>query len=206
MSRRDDDLEPRRRPQQARAKATLDAVFEAMLQVIERQEETDPTVQAIADRAGISVGSLYQYFPSKASLASSLMRFYVQRRVALLEQELANVEGMAGEAAATLLVERFLAFQSAQHRVERRMVRYLLRIGDPAVVTELDARMRRLIERFLESLGAQVRDVDLPMAAFLLLNTLRSAALVALYQEPAWLDDPTFRRELTQLVVRYLRA
>lgn len=86
------------------------------------------------------------------------------------------------------------------------MVRYLLRVGDPAVVTELDARMPRLIERFIESLGGQVRDVPAQMPAFLLLNALRSAALVALYQEPAWLDDPAFRRELTELVVRYLRA
>src|SRR4051812_17270929 len=62
----DEDLSPRKLPRQLRAKETVDAIFTAAMQMLEKSEgASHPSVQAIADRAGVSVGSLYQYFSSK---------------------------------------------------------------------------------------------------------------------------------------------
>src|SRR6187551_3346953 len=67
------DVNPRKFPRQERAKATTDAIIEASTQLlVERGYERFTTARA-AERAGVSVGSLYQYFPNKAALAAAVI-------------------------------------------------------------------------------------------------------------------------------------
>jgi hypothetical protein len=60
-----DGLKPRKTPRQARAEATLDAIFEATIQVLLAVGERRLTTTRVAERAGVSVGTMYQYFPHK---------------------------------------------------------------------------------------------------------------------------------------------
>ena len=58
-------LRPRKTPRQARSAATVDAIFEATIQVLLVEGEKGLTTTRIAERAGVSVGTMYQYFPHK---------------------------------------------------------------------------------------------------------------------------------------------
>lgn len=62
----------RRVPRQSRSRMTVDAIVEATGQILERDGLEAMNTNAVAERAGVSVGSLYQYFPSKASLLAEL--------------------------------------------------------------------------------------------------------------------------------------
>jgi AcrR family transcriptional regulator len=200
-----DDESARRVPRQGRSKQTVASVFEAMLQLVERSDDDDPSVHEIAERAGVSVGSIYQYFPNKGALVRSLVGFYVERRITLLEREIeAAAKADDAKGAASRLVGSFLEFQTKRSRVERAIVRSFLRSGALEPVLEHDERLVTAIERFLAAHRATVRDANPRMAAFLVLNSLRAAAVVATLQHPAYLDEPEFRAELTTLVVRYL--
>lgn len=69
----------RRRPRQQRAQSTVDAIFAAVAQIVAAQGENGLTTNRIAEVAGLSVGSLYQYFPSKeAILLAMVSRFHEQ--------------------------------------------------------------------------------------------------------------------------------
>ena len=70
---------PRRRPSQQRAQATVEAIVEAAAQVFERHGYAAGTTNRIAERAGVSIGSLYQYFDDKEAVL-----------VAVAEQHLAD--------------------------------------------------------------------------------------------------------------------
>jgi AcrR family transcriptional regulator len=63
-------------------------MFEAMLDIVSKHDTKDPKVQGIADRAGTSVGSVYQYFPSKGALVSALLRYHLKLRMAELDSSL----------------------------------------------------------------------------------------------------------------------
>lgn len=199
------DLKPRREPQQARAQQTVDVVFEGMIDAIARHERGDPTVQFIADRAGVSVGSIYQYFPTKASLVNGLLRFHLRARMDELEAALESAAGLPAEQAAERLVAGLLAEKHARSKLEAGLTRYFMRAGDVATLTEMDERMLGLVRRFIASLGDQVRAVDLDTAAFLVSNALRSAVLLSVLQKPERLASEGFKRELVYLVVSYLR-
>ena len=70
-------LTPRKTPRQARALVTLDAIFEATLQVLIAEGPQRLTTTRVAQRAGVSVGTMYQYFPQKQALIYALNERYL---------------------------------------------------------------------------------------------------------------------------------
>src|SRR5579872_2307562 len=64
----------RKEPRQVRARATVDAILEAGARILGRQGWGRFTTNAVADIAGVSIGSLYQYFPNKAALVEAILR------------------------------------------------------------------------------------------------------------------------------------
>ena len=67
-------LEPRKTPKQERARATCDAILEAAARIIAGQGLAAFNTNAVAERAGVSIGSLYQYFPNKDALMAALIQ------------------------------------------------------------------------------------------------------------------------------------
>lgn len=65
---RNHDVSSRKAPQQRRSNALVAAVLDAAVQVLEREGAQRFTMARVAERAGVSVGSLYQYFPNKAAI------------------------------------------------------------------------------------------------------------------------------------------
>ena len=72
-----DSLKPRKQPQQRRANTTVDAILEAGIQVLLSNDFEKTSTTKIAERAGVSVGSLYQYFPDKRALLSAIVRRHI---------------------------------------------------------------------------------------------------------------------------------
>ncbi len=69
-------LHPRKRPVQARSEATVHAIFEASIQVLLSVGYRKLTTSRVAERAGVSVGTLYQYFPNRQSLIGAVLERY----------------------------------------------------------------------------------------------------------------------------------
>lgn len=67
-------LKPRKKPSQERSAATVDAIVEAAIRILRRDGWSGLTTTRVAERAGVSVGSLYQYFPNRASIAVEIVR------------------------------------------------------------------------------------------------------------------------------------
>jgi AcrR family transcriptional regulator len=82
-----DVLDPRKRPRQERAAATVAAIIEAAACILETKGIEGYTTNAVAERAGASIGSLYQYFPNKTALTRAL----IAREEAVLAGQLADL-------------------------------------------------------------------------------------------------------------------
>lgn len=90
MTRSGPALDPRKRPRQARSQATVTAILQAAAHILETQGLPGFTTNAVAERAGVSIGSLYQYFPAREALLAALIR---EKREGLL----AALEGAADQ-------------------------------------------------------------------------------------------------------------
>lgn len=73
MSRSTVRLVPRKRPQQGRSQATYDAILEAAARILENEGRGALTTNRVAERAGVSIGSLYQYFPAREAILAELI-------------------------------------------------------------------------------------------------------------------------------------
>lgn len=67
-------FELRKSPKQSRATATVQAILEASAHILDKRGEARLTTNSIAQRAGVSIGSLYQYFPHKDAILAELVR------------------------------------------------------------------------------------------------------------------------------------
>lgn len=82
----EDPLWPRKKPVQARSAASVDAILEATVQVLLRWGKDRLTTRRVATRAGVSIGTLYQYFPNKSSLLQAALRRHMEGVVQAVEQ------------------------------------------------------------------------------------------------------------------------
>ena len=79
------ELKPRKTPQQSRSMATVEAIFDSAIQILLRSGPERLTTVHVAQRAGVSVGTLYQYFPNKQVLLLAVLERHMLRTVAAVE-------------------------------------------------------------------------------------------------------------------------
>jgi len=78
---------PLKRPTQARAKVTVQAIFDAFVRIWQRDGWERLTTRAVALEAGIAIGTLYDYFPSKAALQSGYVRHCIETLVRTVDEQ-----------------------------------------------------------------------------------------------------------------------
>jgi AcrR family transcriptional regulator len=85
-------INPRKLPHQARAQATLDAILEAAAQIVATGGLANFNTNAVAARAGVSIGSLYQYFPNKDAVMVALIHRGQQRQLDAVRAAIDSLE------------------------------------------------------------------------------------------------------------------
>ena len=101
-------LEPRKSPVQARSSASVDAILEATIQVLLQVGKERLTTTKVALRAGVSVGTLYQYFPNKSALLKAALKRHLDRVTDAIELVCRQQTGQSLEQMATALMTAFL--------------------------------------------------------------------------------------------------
>jgi AcrR family transcriptional regulator len=101
-------LEPRKRPVQARSAASVDAILEATTQVLLSVGKERLTTTKVALRAGVSVGTLYQYFPNKSALLQAALTRHLDEVTAAMERVCREQRGKTLKEMATALINAFL--------------------------------------------------------------------------------------------------
>lgn len=101
-------LEPRKLPVQARSAASVDAILEATVQVLLSVGKERLTTTRVASRAGVSVGTLYQYFPNKSALLQAVLKRHMDAVMEAVERVCREQRGNALRQMTTSLVVAFL--------------------------------------------------------------------------------------------------
>lgn len=104
-------IEPRKQPKQSRSVATVDAVLEATAHILENEGLSALNTNRIAEKAGVSVGSLYQYFPTKEAILTEIIRRKRERLISAVESALDGSEGQTFELGMQRLVAAVVANQ-----------------------------------------------------------------------------------------------
>jgi AcrR family transcriptional regulator len=181
---------------------TVDAIVEATAQLL-RSEGYDTSLRRIADRAGVSVGSIYQYFPSKEALLTAVMTRHLEEAATILVEAAAatNDQPLAVRVRAVVrgVVDAHLA-DPALHRV---LVSESPRVGSLDLHRHTLEQSTELVAALLRLHANEVRDADpQPMARILVASV--DAAVHALVLDHDDTPVEVAVDELTHLVLAYL--
>ena len=130
----------RRQPRQARAVATQAVIFEATAQILEGQGEAALTTNAIAERAGISIGTLYQYHADKASILVAI----ALAENARVREQLIAAAGPEGVSSARLAIRTQIAIMADRPATRRACLKAIL---ETEIIPAEEKTTNRLIER-----------------------------------------------------------
>ena len=158
-------LSPRKLPIQARSIATRDAIIEAAAQILARGGLPAFTTNAVAERAGVSIGSLYQYFPNKDALMMALIARQQAERAARVTSVLVDVQDLPLEQAVRLLIKAAIADDVNDGLLASALDHEEARLPTAGVVAQA---LELLNDPLAKALGALLPGADkqwLPVAA-----------------------------------------
>src|SRR6516165_9660731 len=127
-------FKPRKQPVQARSEATVSALFDASIQVLLGVGYRRFTTTRVAERAGVSVGSLYQYFPNRQALIMAVIERYLAGLRATIEQHCSELRGRPLDRQVTGLVAAVIAAKWEHIEVSRALHEPLAAIGGAELV------------------------------------------------------------------------
>jgi AcrR family transcriptional regulator len=187
----------RKIPRQPRAKGSIDVILEAAAQVLEASGEAGFNTNAVAERAGVSIGTLYRYFPEKAAIL---------RALALRETEIfrdavvAAVDGGPGKIAKDrAIIRAFVGAFAGRGKARRTAVSALLAQADPAQLAQGFAAAEAGLT---DSQGRPLTRIQ----AFVLSRAMHGAMRAAALEDVDFLKSRAFEDELVRLGRAYLAA
>jgi AcrR family transcriptional regulator len=193
---------PRKTPSQARAKATVDAILQAGAYILIHDGWEKFTTNHVAERAGVNIASLYQYFPNKESIAVELQRRHIATGQTAYPKMITQLRSQANlHAALKILIEGAVA----EHRVNPRLHKVFaeeLPRSSRRVHGDGDRQLIAQLASILEPYPIQVPDLEI--ALFLFRVVIHAAVHEAASERPDLLTNPLFAEELIILIERYL--
>ncbi|MFY8208565.1 MAG: TetR/AcrR family transcriptional regulator [Caulobacter sp.] len=184
----------RKSPRQSRAQESVDCILEAAARILEAEGEAGFTTNAVAQRAGVSIGTLYRYFPDKRAVL-----------VALAERETethrrAVIAAAVGENPAArdrALIRAFVGAFARRDKARRIAMKAMLAEADHA---ELASRFADAEVGIADARGRPLTRVQ----AFVLARAVQGALRAAVLEGADFLQSREFEDELVRLSRSYL--
>ncbi len=191
----------RKTPVQKRSRLTVQYILDAAAYILAKEGLAGFTTNRIADRAGVNISSLYQYFPDKAAILEALQRRHMEGGGPDPEPVLARLRALPLRQMLRELVD--LAFE--EHAANVQMHRAFLRQLPQSTRERLEGD--ESLARFLSIFDGKVRAVgDREQIYFIVRHCLLAIVHGCVCDKPQWLRSPGFREEVVDLLYGFLKG
>lgn len=198
-------LQPRKMPQQARSAATIEAIYTATIQVLLADGVARLTTTRVAERAGVSVGTMYQYYPHKQALLFAIVERQLETITAAM---MAAVDRLRGSDLATIAEGLAVAWIDAK-TADAVASRAIYGIAAEFDLGEVMSRtLDKMIEEFghLLALAPDAHFADVRPVALMLTTLLGGSVRIVMEVEESEAYLECLRRELPRACSAYLAA
>jgi AcrR family transcriptional regulator len=190
----------RKSPTQARAAQTVDAIIEAAIQILQSDGEERLTTNRIAERAGVSIGSLYQYFADKEAIVEAVAERERDRVVASILKSLSDVKTDDFESVTREVIRTMVNAFARRRRARRIVLLTMLRRWQDTPDKGADEVARFLVDAAVRT-KAKAKDGRpvTPVSAYVLTRALTGVIRTAVLENSPYLETQEFEDELVHL-------
>lgn len=202
-------VKPRKTASQERSRSTVDALVEATARILVKEGFDKASTNRIAEVAGVSVGSLYQYFPSKEALVAAVIERHQQQIMQTVRGELTEFLTRPVEQA----IRQLVAVAVKAHRVDPKLHHVLAeqipRVGKLEKLETFNRENFVLFRSYLESHRGELRVDDLELASFICVTSIEAMTHNAVLHYTRVMSDEAMDMlidEGARMVIGYLKG
>ena len=198
-------LDPRKRPVQARSAASVAAILEATIQVLLSVGKQRVTTTRVAARAGVSVGTLYQYFPNKSALLQAVLSRHLDEVAAAVQSVCLEQQGGTLEPMARALIDTFLEVKMRDVKTSVTLYSVSSDVDGAQIAQRAGAKSAKAIAAMLASASEPLAQSP-AIVASVLLGVMTGVSRQLLESSSPEKQLSLLREELSFLVTAYLHA
>lgn len=193
---------PRKLPKQERSQATVSAILIATTRILTEEGYDKFNTNRVAELAGVSVGSLYQYFPNKAALLYALGEHHANEMAQLAQHHLEDL----GDRSILEVLQQIIKAVLAAYAVNPKLYRILhQQVPRSEEMQKLDdARIEQMLHAFLALHRDQLRPQNLDITVFIISRTIKALLYDAIADRPNLLKNGELEQELMRMLSSYL--
>jgi AcrR family transcriptional regulator len=199
-------IKPRKSPRQMRSQATVEALLEAGARVLREDGYEKASVNRIADVAGVSIGSLYQYFPSKDALVAAIVQRHSERMLDVFQRDLPALAHLPIEDGVRGMLRRTFEAYSVDPALRRVVVDEVPQFGVFTRTREFDAMLAAALKGYFQFHAAAIRPKNLDLAVKILMASVEAIAQAVVIDDATMLRSDELVEEVSHLVLGYIRA
>ena len=203
--RASDILKPRKSPVQARSMASVDAILKATIQVLLRLGKERLTTTNVALRAGVSVGTLYQYFPNKKALLQAALKRHLTDVAEAVEQVCEEQEGRTPRQMATAVITAYLDAKMKVAKTSSALYSVSSDVDGAKIVQQITTRFHKALVEMLRTASDPLA-TDPQLIATMLLASMGGVVRILLESSNPEEQVDTLREELIFAACAYLDA
>jgi AcrR family transcriptional regulator len=198
-------IEIRRKfPVQKRAEQTVETLLDAAAQVLQEDGEAHFNTNRVAEAAGFSIGTLYQYFPNKGAIVAGLAARERVRIEAMVVKAVATANPRELEDAVRIVVRTLVTAFGGRRKVRKFVIVEMVRANLGPVAMKAFDDIGILFVHVLGERGAgEMRPLS-KTGAFILTRAVMGAIRMAVLEDSDLLETPEFEDELVRLALRFL--
>jgi AcrR family transcriptional regulator len=192
----------RRRPKQPRSAATVDSILEASRRVLVREGYEGFTTKRVAEVAGVGIGSLYEYFPTKDALLAGLVDRFLEGMLAAVIHALTGGESL--EMGVDRVIGALLETKARHAELNAVILEQLPRVDGAARLEAFNRTIQPFFAAYLAKFAGELSSVELERAAFVLIYAVEGVMTEMVKRQTVM--EARMKDELVTLVLGFLRA
>ena len=203
-SRRKLAVNPRKHPEQDRSRATVDTILSAAAHVLVKAGYEAFTTNRVAERAGVSIGSLYQYFPNKDALLSELMKRHLAEIEASLDFAMQDITNVSLEQLIRTAVEKNVRSHLIDPDLHRVLSEEVPQLGHLDWKKEQARRIDDRVRALLQMKQNEIRVPDLDLAVYIVTRTTEAVIHYGVSQRQKDFNSGVLAEEVSRMLIGYL--
>jgi AcrR family transcriptional regulator len=193
---------PRKLPKQERSQATVEAILTATTHILTEEGYNRLTTNRVAELAGVSIGSLYQYFPNKEALIFALGEHHANEMAQLAQYHLGGLEDSSIIDVLRQIVKAVLAAHAVNPKLHRVLHEQIPRSEEMRQLD--DGKMEKMLLSFLARRCDQLQPQNLDLTVFIVGRTIKTLIHGAMIDRPEFLKTGEVEEEIMNMLSSYL--